>query len=193
LPGREGVPGFPPSAFPDWSPSCLFTRGAQPFLTSLSGPLGVGVRSGTPRRCAASPSAQAGGGPRRKRGAQRPHTRALRCTGGVRGVSGACVGSAAGFPARAARRYSTCASVRFPGGDVIPAGRDCRSGLPGVRGVGIRDCMPTLLPGNLVEVARGSPGWLCFPRVLALVCACPCVCRGVVRGYFRCWRLGWPG
>jgi hypothetical protein len=37
-------------------------------------------------------------GPRRKRGAQRPHTRALRSTDSVRPMSGACVRSRGGSP-----------------------------------------------------------------------------------------------
>ena len=90
LRGRGGS-GFSPSAFPDWSPllSVYSCSRAVVFLTSAS-LLFEGVRSGTRRRRGASASAQAGGGPGRKRGAQRPHARALRCTAGARLVCGGC-------------------------------------------------------------------------------------------------------
>ena len=64
--GPLGVPGgsgFPPSAFPDWSPllSVYSCSRAVVFLTSLC-LLFEGVRSGTRRRRGASASAQAAGG-----------------------------------------------------------------------------------------------------------------------------------
>jgi hypothetical protein len=60
--GARGVPGFPPVRFRIGPPSCWSRSRAVVFPTSPSGPLGVGVRSGTWRRRAASASAQAGGG-----------------------------------------------------------------------------------------------------------------------------------
>jgi hypothetical protein len=55
--GAGGVPGFPPSAFPDWSPllSDYSCSRAVVFLTSLSC-LVEGVRSGTRRRHPLNPS-----------------------------------------------------------------------------------------------------------------------------------------
>ena len=92
FPGAGGVPGSPPVRFRSGPPCYLFTRSSRAvvFLTSPTC-LVEGVRSGTRRRRGASASAQAGGGPGRKRGAQRPHARALRCAAIVRVLTGGSV------------------------------------------------------------------------------------------------------
>src|ERR1019366_2473935 len=91
LRGRGGS-GFPPSAFPDWSPllSVYLCSRAVVFLTSLS-LLCEGVRSGTRRRRGASASAQAGGGDRAGIAAHSARTGG-RCA--VRALCGTCAGRA---------------------------------------------------------------------------------------------------
>ena len=70
FPGAGAVPGFP-QCDTNWSPLLQFVRsGAGVILTSPSGPLGVGVRSGSRKRNAATSSSLAGGDARRDLGAQ---------------------------------------------------------------------------------------------------------------------------
>jgi hypothetical protein len=98
-PGRvfrgRGGSGFPPSAFPDWSSLlAVYSRSRDVvFPTSPSACWGGEVGNMEVAR-----SEHERAGPRRKRGAQRPHTRALRSTDSVRPMSGACVRSRGGSP-----------------------------------------------------------------------------------------------
>jgi len=95
-PGRLGVPGgsgFPPSAFPDWSPllNVYSCSRAVVFLTSTT-LLFEGLRSGKRRRHGASTLVQAAGGTEPEPQGTVPAPRALCCAVVVRRVYGSCVG-----------------------------------------------------------------------------------------------------
>jgi hypothetical protein len=88
--GARGVPRFPPVRFRIGPPSCWSRSRAVVFPTSPSGPLGVGVRSGTRRRRGASALAQAAGriGPGTRRAASARAGAGLcgQCAGCVQGI-----------------------------------------------------------------------------------------------------------